>query len=812
MIFLDTGKPVVLIVDDEPINIEILAALLTRDYQVKVATNGATALEIALYNPKPDLILLDIMMPSLDGFEVCKQFKANPETKDIPVIFVTAAGPQSESIGLDLGAVDYITKPINRLITQLRIKTHIELGRSRKRISQNLGFLSSMMDNAPLAVSVLSRDNQWLLLNKVSLTLQQCQSLDQANQQNPLLFIDESDRDSYILANQAALTGKNQQLQVHMVGIKGAQHWLEVRLSPFYDTNGNVMGVLSLGVDITESKQAQTRLRLLSKVFDSSVEGIVIADLQGKIVDVNPGFKKVTGYSRQEVLDNKMGLHNFGAHNQGFDANLWESLNSIGQWQGEVVNHKKNGDILPEWLSVTLINDEQGKPEHYLGIFSGITLLKKHQQDLEQSVHYDRLTGLPNRLLLDEQLKQALADSDSGQSLLAICYFDLDGFTLINDTARDAVLIKCIQRMSQVLGEMDTIARVGRDEFVILLRGMNTIQDCTLWLEKILQSIAQDIRMDNDIYRVTSSVGVVLYPHDNNDLNMLLRQAYQAMCTAKMSGKNGYQFFDVEADQRVRSINEELQYIGQAIQNGEFELFYQPKINMDNHAVIGAEALIRWRHPERGLLSPGYFLPQIHQTDLDIILSEWVIAAALAQQGQWYKQGLELDLSINISASHLQAPDFMMHFQQQLAKYPELPHGVIQIEILETAALEDLDTAIKIIEAGHLLGLSFALDDFGTGYSSLAYLCKLPVDTIKIDQSFVRDMLDDDASHAMVVSIIALAKTFSHEVVAEGVETAEQYSALAKMGCDIAQGYLIAKPMPANEFYQFVRKTPFFRS
>jgi PAS domain S-box-containing protein len=321
MIFSDPGKPIVLVVDDEPTNIDVLAGLLNRDYQVKVTTNGKTALDIAMRDPQPDLILLDIMMPNLNGFDVCKQLKANPATKNIPVIFVTAAGPQSESEGFDLGAVDYITKPINSLITQLRVKTHIELGQSRKRINQNLGFLSSIIENASLAVSVLSPDCKWLLLNKVSLALQECQNLNQANQQNPLEFIDELERDNYSLANQTALTGKNQHLQVHIIGIKGRRRLLELRLSPLYDANGKVIAVLNLGVDITETKEAQTQLRLLSKVFENSLEGIVIADLQGMIVDVNPSFKKVTGYSKLDILDNKMGLQSFDIQDKGYYRN-----------------------------------------------------------------------------------------------------------------------------------------------------------------------------------------------------------------------------------------------------------------------------------------------------------------------------------------------------------------------------------------------------------------------------------------------------------------------------------------------------------
>lgn len=809
MIFSDLGKPIILVVDDEPINIEVLASLLNHDYQIKVANNGQTALDIAMRDPQPDLILLDIMMPHLNGFEVCKLLKANPATNDIPVIFVTAAGPQAEITGFDLGAVDYISKPINRLITQLRVKTHIELGQSRKRINQNLSFLSNMIEKAPLAVSVLSSDYKWLLLNKVSLAQQECDNLQQANQHSPFVFIDEHERDNYIRIIQQVLLGSNQQLQVHLIGIKGTRRWLDARLSPIYDANGKVIAVLNLGVDITESKQAQTRLRLLAKVFENSLEGIVIADLKGNIVDVNPGFQKITGFSMLELLEHKLSLQNLGDQDQGSNDGMWQILNGIGEWQGEIINRKKNGDLLTEWLSVTLINDECGKPEHYLGVFSGLTMLKKHKNDLKKIAHYDILTGLPNRQLLDEQLKHAITESDKEKSTLAICYFDLDGFKLINDDlglhVGDAVLIECARRISLVLGEVDTVARVGGDEFVILFCGIHNVRECTVLLEQTLESIGKEIGINSVVCRITASVGVTLYPCDNDDPDTLLRHAHQAMYAAKISGKNHYRFFDVDEDRRIRSLNSELECIRLAIEKGEFELFYQPKINFDDNTVMGAEALIRWRSPERGLLSPACFLPQIHQTDLEIILGEWVISAALAQQRQWYEHDIKLELSVNISANHLQEPDFISKFQQKLAQYPEFIQDAIQIEVLETAALEYLDLAITTMDAGHKLGVSFALDDFGTGYSSLAYLCKLPAGTIKIDQSFVRDMFIDEASYTMVVAIIALAKTFARKIVAEGVETVQQYTALAEMGCNIAQGYLIAEPMPPNEFYAWFK-------
>jgi len=805
MIFSEQGKPIVLVVDDEPINIQVLAGLLSSDYQIKVATHGEMALHIARQEPQPDLILLDIMMPDMNGFEVCKALKADPSTHAIPVIFITAAGPESESTGFDLGAVDYISKPINRQVTKLRVKAHIDLVCSQKTISENLGFLNNMIENAPLAISVLSKDYQWLLLNKISLALRHCQDIDQANQGDTFDFIDANERENYRHINQQVLEGHKQELQVHTVDKQGGRRSFDVRLSPLYDSHEQVIAVLALAADITERQQAQTRLRLLAKVFENSQEGIVIADLNGHIIDVNYSFKYITGYSRLDVLGKHLAKQSFGVEDETAHSDIWRTINQTGQWQGQVVNRKKNGELLSEWLSVTLIKDEHDKPEHYLAVFSGIKLLKKHERDLNKIAHYDVLTGLPNRSSLDEKMKQAIEQSDCGKSSLAICYFDLDGFKRINDNfgaeTGDKVLIEWAQCLSHAVRKTDTVFRVGGDEFVILFCGVDNQQQCRVLLEKLLKSITNKITVNDTFYPITASIGVTLYPNDNDNPDMLLRHAHQAMCSAKISGKNRYYFFDVDEEQRLRHLNSEQKRIHQALKNGELELFYQPKINFHDQTVMGAEALIRWRHPERGVLSPVKFLPQIDHTPLEINVGEWVIATALAQQQVWHQQGLHLELSINISASHLQTVDFVSYLKQELNKYPELPADSLQIEILETAALDDFSVAIKTMQACQQLGVGFALDDFGTGYSSLAYLCKLPVNTIKIDQSFVFNMLTDEASHAVIVGIMALAKSFSREVVAEGIETAEQYAALAEMACHIAQGYLIAKPMPADEFY-----------
>jgi diguanylate cyclase (GGDEF)-like protein/PAS domain S-box-containing protein len=460
--------------------------------------------------------------------------------------------------------------------------------------------------------------------------------------------------------------------------------------------------------------------------------------------------------------------------------------------------------------------DDEGVPILMVGTFSDITLLKQHEKQLEHIAHYDALTGIPNRVLFADRLQQALAHTKREGSNLAVCYLDLDGFKFVNDTmgheAGDTVLIEVTQRIKDTIRGDDTVARLGGDEFAVLLLGLNAVDECSVSLNRLLEAISQPIEIRSKLFEVSASIGVAVYPGDDADADTLLRHADQAMYTAKQSGKNRYYLYDAENDQRARIHHEILRRLELALERGEFELYYQPKVDMRTLQLVGAEALIRWNHPERGVLGPAEFLPEIEGTRLEVELGDWVVAMALAQVEQWHLAGLPMELSINVSARHLQASDFTWKLKRKLLHYPNLSKGSLQIEVLETAALEDIPRAIDTIERCRSLGITFALDDFGTGYSSLSYLGRLPVDTLKIDQSFIRDMLQDKGDRAIVQGVIALAKAFDRRTVAEGVETEELFLALLEMGCEYGQGYGIARPMPASCLSAWLEKwndTPF---
>jgi diguanylate cyclase (GGDEF)-like protein len=480
---------------------------------------------------------------------------------------------------------------------------------------------------------------------------------------------------------------------------------------------------------------------------------------------------------------------------------MWRDLTEKKHWYGEIWNRRKNGEDFPEALTITAVCNASGVTEHYVALFSDITAIKAHQKQLEHLAHFDALTSLPNRVLLLDRLHQSLTQAQRRGSALGLVYLDLDGFKAVNDQhgheTGDQLLIALAARMKQTLREGDTLARIGGDEFVAVLPDLAGTEASAPLLNRLLNAAAQPVHVGELKLEISASIGVTFYPQlQAIEADQLLRQADQAMYQAKLSGKHRYHVFDAQHDSSIRVHHETLERMRLAVSRGEFILHYQPKVNMRSNQVIGAEALIRWRHPERGLLGPNQFLPVIENDPLAVVIGEWVIDSALTQVQAWRPEGLEIAVSVNVAARQLQQIDFVSRLHQILLAHPELSPSCLELEILETSALEDVAQLSGLIESCAKLGVRFALDDFGTGYSSLTHLKRLRAAMLKIDQSFVRDMLSDPDDMAILQGVIGLAAAFKCEVIAEGVESLEQSAALLQMGCDLAQGYGIAPPMP----------------
>ena len=560
-----------------------------------------------------------------------------------------------------------------------------------------------------------------------------------------------------------------------------------------------VFGVIQ---DITARKEVETRLQLASSVFTHAREGILITDVDGAIIEVNEMFTRITGYGRDEVLGQNPRLLKSGRHTDEFYAGLWRALTVDGHWTGEIWNRRRNGDVFAEMLTISSVSDAAGKITHYVGLFSDITLLKEHQKQLETMAHYDALTGLPNRALLADRLRQAVVASQRRKTSLAVLYLDLDGFKSVNDRhghdVGDELLISVTQRMKEAMREGDTLGRLGGDEFVAVLVDLETPQDCEPVLARLLQATAKPVTVGGIALQISASIGVTLYPQDDVDADKLLRHADQAMYLAKQAGKNRYHVFDVAKDAAVKVQRESIENIRGALTRREFVLYYQPKVNLKTGVVVGVEALIRWQHPRRGLLPPVDFLPLIEDHPLAIELGEWVIDAALFQMAQWYAAGVNIPISVNVGARQLQQHDFAQRLASLLAAHPTVRPGCLELEVLETSALEDMTQVSRVMHACCALGVSFALDDFGTGYSSLTYLKSLPADLLKIDQSFVRGMIGDKDDLSIVDAVVGLAEAFRRKVIAEGMETVAHGRLLLHLGCELAQGHAIARPMPAE--------------
>ncbi|MBU3698268.1 EAL domain-containing protein [Dechloromonas sp.] len=590
----------------------------------------------------------------------------------------------------------------------------------------------------------------------------------------------------------------------------GSQLMVETRfVMGHWDGQPAIFGV-SQG--ISERLHAEARQRLAASVFDNAHEGIMITDPKGIIVEVNNTFTELTGYSHSEAVGHNADLLKSGHHDAAFYQDMWQTIREVGHWRGEVWNRKKSGEIFVELLTISTVRDRLGEITQYVAIFSDITLLKEHQQRLEQLAHFDALTQLPNRMLLADRLQLAMAQTQRNQQMLAVFYLDLDGFKPVNDTyghaAGDRLLIEVAQRLKQCVRAGDTVSRLGGDEFVLLIRNITDIHECDRAASRVLNALAQPFAVNSENVTISASIGVTVFPNDGSDADALLRHADQAMYAAKQAGRNRFHLFDPESDRLARVRRDELGRIRDGLIAGEFTLHYQPKVNMREGRVLGAEALIRWQHPECGLLMPAQFLPVIEGSELDIDIGNWVLEQALRQLEVWREAGHALSVSVNVSGPQLQAPGFVDGLARLLHLHPAVPPHCLEIEILETAALDDMAGAAEIFAAVRRLGITLALDDFGTGYSSLTYFRRLPADTLKIDQSFVRDMLDDPEDLAIVEGVIGLTRAFNRHVVAEGVETPEHGLILLQLGCDIAQGYGIARPMPgsalSNWIYNFV--------
>jgi diguanylate cyclase (GGDEF)-like protein/PAS domain S-box-containing protein len=597
----------------------------------------------------------------------------------------------------------------------------------------------------------------------------------------------------------------------------GNQIWLRTSKVPLFDPAGEAIGVLGIYEDITEYKQAEQQLRIAATAFESQ-EGIIVTDADGIVLRINQAAVRITGYSSAEIVGKTPHLLRSGRHDATFYKTMWDSIHRSGTWESEIWNRHKNGEIYPEHITITAVKDAEGNVTHYVATFNDITLSKKAEDEIRNLAFYDPLTRLPNRRLLLDRLRQALAASTRSCKKGALLFIDLDNFKTLNDTLGhdigDLLLQQVADRLIACVREDDTVARLGGDEFVVMLEDLSEqdIEAAALTetvCKKILEVLDQPYRLAMHDYRNTASIGATLFKAHELAIEELLRQADIAMYQAKKAGRNMLQFFDPQMQENITARVALEGELRRALEYGQFRLHYQIQVGSGNRP-LGAEALIRWVHPERGLLSPAVFIPLAEETGIILSLGLWVLETACVQLKQWECSPLtsDLQLAINVSALQFHQSDFVEQVREALHSSGAKPDR-LKLELTESLVLKDIDDTVRKMEALRRLGVRFAMDDFGTGHSSLSSLKRLPLDQLKIDQSFVRDIVVDVDDAIIVQTIIAMANNLGMDVIAEGVETEAQRDFLARHGCPVFQGYLFGKPIPADEFesllQQFVR-------
>jgi diguanylate cyclase (GGDEF)-like protein/PAS domain S-box-containing protein len=818
----------ILVVDDEPHNIRLIQTMLAPEgYVIYSATSGREALSIIAESP-PDLILLDALMPDMNGFQVARQLKLNPETTSIPVIMVSALDDRkSEMLGLNAGAMDFLTKPVERFELSMRIRNLLRLKEYSDFVSNNNRLLMQQLNDQALLITHADQrfrefadsmphilwtakpDGALDYLNRVYTNYTGI-SLDESGQ-NWLAALHPDDVDRCIaIWMEAVTTGKVYDIEFRVLHIgSGEYHWHAVTAKPVRDVTGTILKWYGIATNIHERKTADQRANFLAHRLNTTLEnmsdGFVLLDQEWRVSYINGMAERMLERPRSKILG-KVVWEEFP---ELVESKIYRECQRALE-TGSTVESEYFSPIFTRWLEVKVYPSEDGVSIYV----RDVTERKKAEAEILRLAFYDQLTGLPNRQLLNDRLQHAMLKAKRNQLSGAVMFVDLDNFKLLNDTQGhhkgDALLQESARRLSSCVRKSDTVARLGGDEFIVVLEELsgNAIEAATQAEqigEKILVALSQPCEVGGFQHTGTASIGIALLDNQVGSTDELLKRADLAMYRAKATGRNAIRFYDPAMQEAVRTKMALETGLRNSIQSNMFVLHYQPQLNNQGQTV-GAEALLRWTHPDYKNVAPNVFIPLAEDTGLIIPLGKWVLEAACSQLVKWAQMAhtAQLTLSVNVSARQFRQTDFVsevLDTVRQSGAKPEL----LKLELTETVLVNDIEDAVIKIAALKEYGIRFSLDDFGTGYSSLSYLRYLPLEQLKLDRSFISRLPDNASDAAILQAIIAMGHNLGLTIVAEGIETEGQLEFLSRHGCNAYQGFLFSRPVSIEEFMAYIQ-------
>ncbi len=820
-------KQKILLVDDRMPNLIALEKTLEETgAELIKATSGNEALAAVLEHSFA-LAFLDIQMPEMDGFELAELLRGNPSTKHLPLIFLTAFDSSSANVfhGYETGAVDYIVKPYDPNILLSKVRVFLELNRVQEELQRHKNRLKTSVEEKTYQVKETSDKYSMLIESIGDIVYEYVIEEDRitwkgghyellgyttdemgTSLQGWLQFIHPEDAPKLEKEYQRSISEKGVfDLEYRCRKKDGEYLWVHSQGRAQLDKDGNPIVFVGIIKDIDIRKREHENQRITASVIEHSSDAVMITDMDNKIISVNPAFTEITRYSSEEVIGKSPNILNSGVQDKVFYDDMWHRLNSNGTWSGEILNRRKDGEIYPEWLNIITINDSNHEPIYRAGIFSDLSDVTQFKERLQYLAFYDQLTDLPNRSLLEERIQTSISLANRDNDTLAILFIDLDRFKNINDTlghrVGDDLLKFAGNKLQGAIRESDTLARFGGDEFVIVLHGIHSSTEAEMIADKIMLIFDSDpfIQEEHEIF-ISCSIGISMFPENGSNCDELIKAADTAMYQSKHTG--GHQF-SIYMDKMSENFLERLSMendLRRSLERDELFLVYQPQIDVTNNKVLGCEALIRWNHPEHGLVPPGKFIPLAEETGLIGVIGEFVLDTAIEQARKWHAEGhTGLRIALNVSSMQLRSPD-INHLLSQVTSNTNTDCCMLELEITESTLMKQSDDILRLLQVMRKNGVQISIDDFGTGYSSLSYLKQLPVDRLKVDQSFVRNIAKDKDDAAIVTTIISMARNLSLNVIAEGVETLEQLEYLSKNDCREAQGFLFSHPLPPEEF------------